>query len=94
MVHKNGYIPLVAFHVGIDQDPPSFEKGRAPFLVANKTLYQKYRKILREKAAGRPIIGISWKGGYWQIQRKTKQLELSNWLPILKRCHLCKLTIR
>ena len=85
MVHKNGYIPLGSLPRRYRPDPPSFEKGRAPFLVANKTLYQKYRKILREKAAGRPIIGISWKGGYWQIQRKTKQLELSNWLPIFKK---------
>ena len=34
---------------------------------------------------GKPIIGVSWKGGYWQIQRKTKELELQNWEPIFKR---------
>ena len=63
----------------------SYAKHRNPFLRANKELYEKYRKKLQEKAKGRPIIGISWKGGYWQIQRKTKQLELENWEPIFDR---------
>ena len=50
-----------------------------------KSQYEKYKAHLKKLAKGRPIIGISWKGGYWQIQRKTKELELSNWEPIFKR---------
>jgi hypothetical protein len=54
-------------------------------LKANKSLYEKYRVQLQKVAKGRPIIGVSWKGGFWQIQRKTKELELKNWEPIFKR---------
>ena len=48
-------------------------------------MYEKYRRKLEELSKGRPIIGISWKGGFWQIQRKTKELEIEKWEPIFKR---------
>ena len=48
-------------------------------------MYEKYRAHLKKLANGRPIIGVSWKGGYWQIQRKSKELELENWEPIFQR---------
>ena len=63
----------------------SYAKHKIPYLRANKKLFEKYRSQLLALASGRPIIGISWKGGYWQIQRKTKQLELENWDPIFDR---------
>ena len=84
-IKKNGYIPLGSLPRRYRPDVKSFEKGRNPFLIANRELYSKYREVLKKKAAGRPIIGISWKGGFWAIQRKTKQLELENWMPIFKK---------
>ena len=82
---KNGYIPLGSLPKRYRPDVKSFEKHRVPFLLADREKYTRYRNILKEKAGGRPIIGISWKGGYWAIQRKTKQLELENWLPIFDK---------
>ena len=84
-LNKNGYIPLGSIPRRHRKDVESYKKHRVPFLRANKELYEKYRSHLKKLANGRPIIGISWKGGYWQIQRKTKELELSNWEPIFKR---------
>ena len=53
--------------------------------MANKDLYNQYRDSLKKQANGRPIIGLSWKGGFWEIQRKTKQLDLENWEAIFKK---------
>ena len=82
---KNGYIPLGSIPRRHRKSVESYTKHRVPYLRANKELYEKYRGQLRKLANGRPVIGISWKGGYWQIQRKTKELELKNWEPIFKR---------
>ena len=48
-----------------------------------------YQKQLRDIAKGRPIVGISWKGGYWESQKKAKALGIENWLPIFERGALC-----
>lgn len=84
-VKKNGYIPLGSIPRRHRKTVESYKQNRLPFLKANKELYEHFKKKLTELAKGRPIIGISWKGGYWQIQRKTKELELKNWEPIFKR---------
>ena len=82
---KNGYIPLGSIPRMHRPTVEDYAKHRVPYLRANKKLFDKYRSQLQAAASGRPIIGISWKGGYWQIQRKTKQLELENWDPIFDR---------
>ena len=84
-LEKNGYIPLGSIPRRHRSTVESYKKNRKPFLMANKDLYMKYRAELKNLANGKPIIGISWKGGYWQIQRKTKELELENWEPIFGR---------
>ena len=84
-LEKNGYIPLGSIPRRHRKTVEAYKNHRVPFLRANKNLYEKYKSHLKKIADGRPIIGISWKGGYWQIQRKTKELELSNWEPIFKR---------
>ena len=84
-LEKNGYIPLGSIPRRHRKSVEAYKKHRIPFLKANKQLYETYRAKLLELANGRPIIGVSWKGGYWQIQRKTKELELQNWDPIFKR---------
>ena len=62
-----------------------YDKNKVPFLIANKSKFELYRSELKKHAAGRPIIGISWKGGYWAIQRKTKALQIQNWEPIFNK---------
>ncbi len=84
-IPKNGYIPLGSIPGKYLKTLEDFKKYRKPFLKANGILYKKYRSHLQKLANGRPIIGISWKGGYWAIQRKTKALQLENWKPIFKK---------
>ena len=73
-LEKNGYIPLGSLPGRYRKSVQCFSKGRMPFLRADKTKYEKFRKMFLEKAAGRPIIGVSWKGGYWAIQKKQKPM--------------------
>ena len=40
-------------------------------------------------AKGRPIVGISWSGGYWAAQKRAKGLAIENWLPIFEKGALC-----
>ena len=83
-LNKNGYIPLGSIPRMHRNSLASYHNHRVPFLRASKELYHKYRSALQKEAEGRPIIGISWKGGYWAIQRNksfgTRKLE-----PYFKR---------
>ncbi len=82
---KNGYIPLGSLPRRYRKTVADYDKNKAPFLIANKSKFELYRSELKKHAAGRPIIGISWKGGYWAIQRKTKALQIQNWEPIFNK---------
>ncbi len=84
-VSKNGYLPLGSLPGMYIKNLEDFKKYRKPFLQANGQKYKKYREYLQKLAKGKPIIGFSWKGGYWAIQRKTKALLLENWKPIFEK---------
>ena len=84
-VHKNGYLPLGSLPGMYIKNVEDFKKYRKPFLQANGHKYKKYRDYLKKLAKGKPVIGFSWKGGYWAIQRKTKALLLDNWKAIFEK---------
>ncbi|OUW01414.1 MAG: hypothetical protein CBD16_05600 [Betaproteobacteria bacterium TMED156] len=84
-IQKNGYLPLGSLPGKYVKKIEDFAKYRKTFFKANGTKYKRYRAHLQKLAKGRPIIGISWKGGYWAIQRKTKALQLENWKAIFNK---------
>ncbi len=86
---NNGFIPLGSLLPRYRPTVESFEKARKPILQANGDIYHQVVKQLRERAQGRPIVGISWKGGFWENQLRNKALEISNWLPIFEQGALC-----
>ena len=55
----------------------------------NGDLYVQYQQQLKTIANGRPIVGLSWSGGYWAAQKRAKGLAIENWLPIFERGALC-----
>ena len=59
------------------------------FLQVNGDLYVQYQQQLKSIANGRPIVGLSWSGGYWAAQKRAKGLAIENWLPIFERGALC-----
>ena len=81
----NGYLPMGSLLPILRPTPEDFLVSRPiPFLVPNEALVNKFRTFLMEKAHGRPIIGISWKGGFWEGQKRNKSLSLSDWHPVLQ----------
>ena len=86
---KNGFMPLGSLPGRYRPTVESFKNYKKPFLQVNGDLYVQYQKQLRDIAKGRPIVGISWKGGFWESQKKAKALGIENWLPIFERGALC-----
>ena len=86
---KNGYIPLGSLPGRYRQSVESFTNYKKAFLQVNGDLYVQYQQQLRSIANGRPIVGISWSGGYWAAQKRAKGLAIENWLPIFERGALC-----
>jgi tetratricopeptide (TPR) repeat protein len=86
---KNGYIPLGSILPRYRPDLESFLKNKRNFIQVDGDFYHKYHAKLRKIANGRPIVGISWKGGFWEAQVKTKALEIEHWLPIFQSGALC-----
>jgi len=82
---NNGYLPIGTIFGWYRQRAEHFFLRRKPFLVIDRNRYHKLRDMLKEKAKGRPIVGISWKGGYWESQKRNKTITLCDWLPILQK---------
>ena len=86
---KNGYIPLGSLPGRYRQSVESFTNYKKAFLQVNGDLYVQYQQQLKSIANGRPIVGLSWSGGYWAAQKRAKGLAIENWLPIFERGALC-----
>ncbi len=81
----NGYIPMGSLLATYRKKPEDFLRARStPFLTPKGESVTKFRKLIMEKADGRPIIGISWKGGFWQGQKRNKSMSLRDWEPIFR----------
>lgn len=85
----NGFVPLGSIPSRYRPTTQSFIDNRRAFLQVNGDMYHHYRKILLDVSKGRPIVGISWKGGFWESQKRNKALEISEWLPIFEKGALC-----
>lgn len=86
---NNGYVPLGSILARYRPTAQSFIDNRRAFLQVDGDMYHHYRKILNDIGKGRPIVGISWKGGFWETQKRNKALEISQWLPIFERGAVC-----
>ena len=86
---SNGFVPLGSVLARYRPSEQSFVDNRRAFLQVDGDMYHHYRKILTEVSKGRPIVGISWKGGFWESQKRNKALEISQWLPIFERGAVC-----
>jgi len=86
---NNGFIPLGSLLPRYRPTLESFLDNRRAFLKVDGDLYAMYHRKLRELAKGRPVVGISWKGGYWENQKRNKALAIENWLPIFEQGALC-----
>lgn len=80
-----GLIPIGSLMKDFRRKKKDFEKGRATYLIADSAKVEKFRKKLKEFGANKPLIGISWTGGFWERQKKGKSIMLEHWEPIISR---------
>jgi tetratricopeptide (TPR) repeat protein len=80
----NGIFPIGSIMKHLRPDIQSFERGRRPFLVPNEQSREKFHRTLRDKLPGRELIGISWRGGYWERQKRTKSFDFELFARLMK----------
>jgi ADP-heptose:LPS heptosyltransferase len=85
----NGFIPMGSLMQRYRSSLEDFMLHRKSYLTADRKAYEHFRNILKQEAKGRPIIGISWKGGFWENQQRNKALEIESWLPLFEKDFLC-----
>lgn len=72
-------IPIASLPGALAWEKPK----RFAYLPKNFEAADRLRPILKDKAAGRRIIGLSWKGGTFMTRATARTIELDSLLPIL-----------
>lgn len=70
----NGIFPIGSLQKTFRKTVQSFEKSKAPYLAPNQLLVEKYRGLIQKRRPGATIVGLSWTGGFWDRQQRTKSL--------------------
>jgi len=81
----SGYLPLGSIMEAYRNNLHDFISARKPYLVVDREKFNHYRSKLKDMAKGRPIVGISWKGGFWENQQKNKTIPIEDWESVFKR---------
>ena len=71
----NGIFPIGSLMKFYRKDAHDYEKTQFPYLLPNVELSQRYRAKLEERFGKKKIIGLSWRGGHWDRQKRTKSLD-------------------
>jgi len=80
----NGVFPIGSLMRHFRGSVASFGRHRRSYLKPDASLVDKYRAALQAKAPGDEIIGISWRGGYWDRQKRTKSFEFELFAQLMK----------
>jgi tetratricopeptide (TPR) repeat protein len=80
-----GYIPLGSLLKLTRKNDDDFIKNKDNYIKSDLIETNKFREIIKNKSPNKPIIGISWKGGFWERQQKGKTIEIEAWNELLKR---------
>jgi tetratricopeptide (TPR) repeat protein len=79
-----GFIPLGSL-LGLTRfNTETFINSKKTYLKHNEEETEKYKNELK-KHTNKIIVGISWKGGFWERQQKGKSIEISQWDQLLER---------
>lgn len=78
----NGYLPIGSIQKCYRNSPSDYEAHKKPFLIPNSGLVDKYRTQLREAVGEQDLVGISWKGGFWERSQRTKSIDIDDWVEL------------
>ncbi|MRD55521.1 tetratricopeptide repeat protein [Betaproteobacteria bacterium LSUCC0115] len=71
----NGVLPIASLMKTFRRSDEDFKSGRRIYLRPNEAKVDRYGEKIREKFNRKTIVGISWTGGYWDRQKRTKSLS-------------------
>ena len=79
-----GFLPYGSILPRVRRSLSDFPKKKTPFLIQDSSQVKKIRQQLIKKVADAKLIGISWKGGFWETQKKNKGIDFLAWVKALK----------
>jgi ADP-heptose:LPS heptosyltransferase len=71
----NGVFPIGSLMKHFRTSTEAFERHRRTYLIPDEQKVLKLRSALRSKIGEKKLIGISWRGGYWDRQKRTKSFD-------------------
>jgi hypothetical protein len=71
----NGVLPVGCLQKTYRTTQQSYSSQAAPYLKPNNFLIEKYQALIKKRFPGERLIGISWRGGYWDRQKRTKSYD-------------------
>ena len=80
----NGIFPTGSLPKTFRRTIESFSRTKVPYLLPNEETVTKYRERIKAHVGDRRLIGISWRGGFWERQRRTKSFELSMFARLMR----------
>jgi tetratricopeptide (TPR) repeat protein len=70
-------------------DQHNYQSPEHPVLTPDPKLKARFGRKIRKQANGRPVIGISWRGGHRGYSRDPHYFRLEQWKPILDNENFC-----
>ncbi len=70
-------------------DQHNYQSPEHPVLIPDPNLKDRFGKKISKQAKGRPVIGISWRGGHRSYSRDPHYFRLEQWKPILDDENFC-----
>jgi ADP-heptose:LPS heptosyltransferase len=71
----NGVFPIGSLMRHYRPSARSFGNTPEQYLKVSQVHHQKYGALLRDSISSKEIIGISWSGGFWDRQIRTKSID-------------------
>jgi tetratricopeptide (TPR) repeat protein len=71
----NGVFPIGSLMKYYRNSEQAFTSNLRPYLFPDEKKVENLRQILRKQIGEKKLVGISWRGGYWDRQKRTKSFE-------------------
>jgi tetratricopeptide (TPR) repeat protein len=79
----NGVFPIGSLMKLYRQNEGCFVAAKRKYIEVNEGLANKYRNGLIEKVKRNNLIGLSWSGGHWDRQKKTKSMTFEEIMSVV-----------
>lgn len=71
----NGIFPIGSLQKFYRSSVEKYIENQRAYIRPNEKLVEKFRSIYSQAFPGKKLIGISWQGGFWDRQKKTKSFD-------------------